>query len=68
MRRMVGARPTNHGLVMTYVAAPASEFPDWHGFAVDNGEARGLVLDSFERAFVRALSHSGERSARPKPT
>jgi hypothetical protein len=33
---------------------------DWDGFAVDKGEARGLILDSYEQAFVSALWHSGE--------
>jgi len=39
---------------------------EWQGFAVDHGEARGLILDSYEQAFVGALWHSGEEIRKGK--
>jgi 2-polyprenyl-6-methoxyphenol hydroxylase-like FAD-dependent oxidoreductase len=42
LRRLVGAWPTNDGLVMTYVAAPASEF---HAFRADPEGAILAALD-----------------------
>jgi 2-polyprenyl-6-methoxyphenol hydroxylase-like FAD-dependent oxidoreductase len=43
VQRMVGAWPTNDGLVMTYVAAPASEF---HAFRAD---PEGSILAALDR-------------------
>jgi 2-polyprenyl-6-methoxyphenol hydroxylase-like FAD-dependent oxidoreductase len=43
VQRLVGAWPTNDGLVMTYVAAPASEF---HAFRAD---PEGSILAALDR-------------------
>jgi 2-polyprenyl-6-methoxyphenol hydroxylase-like FAD-dependent oxidoreductase len=59
LRRLVGAWPTNDGLVMTYVAAPASEF---HAFRAD---PEGAILATLERC--GDLGHrvrAGERADR----
>jgi len=39
---------------------------EWHGYEVVHGEAPGLVLDSVEQGFVRALWESAEEVRRAK--
>ena len=43
VKRMVGAWPTNDGLVMTYVAAPISEFPAFRA------DPEGAILAALDR-------------------
>ncbi len=52
-RRQIGAWPTNDGLVMTYVAAPADEFPR------SRADPEGCVLDALDQA-----ADLGERADR----
>ena len=58
-RRLVGAWPTNDGLVMTYVAAPASEF---HAFRAD---PEGAILAALDRCGdLGERVRAGERAER----
>jgi 2-polyprenyl-6-methoxyphenol hydroxylase-like FAD-dependent oxidoreductase len=58
-QRLVGAWPTNDGLVMTYVAAPASEF---HAFRAD---PEATVLAALDRcADLGDRVRAGERAER----
>jgi 2-polyprenyl-6-methoxyphenol hydroxylase-like FAD-dependent oxidoreductase len=59
LRRLVGAWPTNDGLVMTYVAAPASEF---HAFRADPEGAILAALDGCGDLGERV--RAGERADR----
>ena len=59
VKRMVGAWPTNDGLVMTYVAAPASEF---HAFRAD---PEGSILAALDRCGdLGERVRAGERADR----
>ena len=59
LRRLVGAWPTNDGLVMTYVAAPASEF---HAFRAD---PEGAILAALDRCGdLGERVRAGERAER----
>jgi flavin-dependent dehydrogenase len=58
-RRMIGAWPTNDGLVMTYVAAPASEFKAF------KSDLEGSLLRSLDLAGdLGARVRAGERAER----
>ena len=57
--RLVGAWPTNDGLVMTYVAAPASEF---HAFRADPEGDDAAALDGAGDLGERV--RAGERAER----
>ena len=59
VKRLVGAWPTNDGLVMTYVAAPASEF---HAFRAD---PEGAILAALDRCGdLGERVRAGERAER----
>jgi 2-polyprenyl-6-methoxyphenol hydroxylase-like FAD-dependent oxidoreductase len=59
VKRLVGAWPTNDGLVMTYVAAPASEF---HAFRAD---AEGQILAALDKCGdLGERVRAGERADR----
>jgi flavin-dependent dehydrogenase len=59
VRRMVGAWPTNDGLVMTYVAAPASDF---HAFRAD---PEGTILAALDKCGdLGERVRAGERAER----
>ena len=59
VKRLVGAWPTNDGLVMTYVAAPASEF---HAFRAD---PEGSILAALDRCGdLGERVRAGERADR----
>jgi flavin-dependent dehydrogenase len=58
-KRMVGAWPTNDGLLMTYVAAPVSEFPAFRA------DPEGMLLRSLDSAGdLGERVRAGERADR----
>ena len=61
--RMIGAWPTNDGLVMTYVAAPAADFGAFRA------DPEGSLLEAFDRTGeLGEQVRAGERADRVKGT